>query len=124
MVEVNVQEVVTAITAENLATSAENVQSQERKEKDDQLLAIIANKRATLPVIATNQEKKEKVIKKESATNGKMETVLMVTHADLLMKEKVELNLMKEVVTQEEEIAVDTVMTEEETEEEIEEAED
>jgi len=124
MVEVNVQEVVTAITAENLATSAENVQIQDRKEKEDQLLAIIANKKATLPVIVTNQEKKEKVIKKESATNGKMETVLMVTHADLLMKEKVELNLMKEVVTQEEEIAVDTVMTEEETEEETEEAED
>jgi len=115
---------VTAITAENLATSAENVQIQDRKEKEDQLLAIIANKKATLPVIVTNQEKKEKVIKKESATNGKMETVLMVTHADLLMKEKVELNLMKEVVTQEEEIAVDTVMTEEETEEETEEAED
>jgi cellobiose-specific phosphotransferase system component IIA len=124
MVEVNVQEVVTAITAENQATSAENVQIQDRKEKEDQLLAIIANKKATLPVIVTNQEKKEKVIKKESATNGKMETVLMVTHADLLMKEKVELNLMKEVVTQEEEIAVDTVMTEEETEEETEEAED
>jgi len=113
MIEMTVQEVATAITAENLATSAENVQSQERKEmeeeEEDQLLAIIANKRVILPVIATNQEKKEKVTKEEPATNGKRETAPMVIHADLLMKEKEELVNVKVV---EAEIAVDTVMTE------------
>merc|ERR1719345_572412 len=113
MIEMIVQEVATAITAENLATSAENVQSQERKEmeeeEEDQLLAIIANKRVILPVIATNQEKKEKATKEEPATNGKRETVPMAIHADLLMKEKEELVNVKVV---EAEIAVDTVMTE------------
>lgn len=62
-----------------------------------------------MPVIARIQEKKEKTSEKDPATNGKTETVPMAIDADLLMKAKAEL---WKVVPQEEEIAVDTVMTE------------
>ena len=99
MIEVNVQEVETAKTMEDLTTT-------EEMEEEDQWFATTAKLYVVkLPVTAVNQEQKEKVDKKELASNGKNLNVLMVTDADLLMKEKVDVSNVK---VEEVEIVVDS----------------